>query len=1378
MVAVIGWGLLTGQVRGQSWSDSPALYPSYVNSFTKEGTSYAEQCFEGAFRDQRGRVWLNVCGVERIINSLGLYVFDGYNYQSVQPFLPEGKPMAFPSILGVQEQGDLVVVGFTNEQLQLVLLDPENQDIVPLDVPEIMLRPAGLTGYFFRKGETFLMTHQDAEVHLFELRGDQIREVWIGQYPDAEWIERSDHPLLATNDDYWLMSSSLPLLRVDRTTKKLRSYTLSGFDLPADFQMAADAQKKQVPKIVAGPEGIIYCYFPGERASQLLKYEPEADRFVNLRGTFPGDWEPRNIFIDDRGALCFLFTGPDQTYRGILHTADNEILNYSPVVTDLSGDLKLIAEDFTREVMVTENGRLKNIGIQARGAISTALPGKWISSINELGNDSFLVNVIYEGWLVWDKETNEYSRFQKPLCGLPESPFVDVMCQQMIGDDSGNIWMVLRQNLVRYNPAMDACETFTLPRFGQLFAPLTDGLFIIQDRRTHLYLYDSKTQSVIDPGPFFPDVVDDYVRDLFVDSRGWIWVLTNAGLWKIDLEQEISERFGLEDGFTDQRFTAIYEDAPNRIWLGTYTSGLYILDPLTDDLMNIRAEDGLSSNAVMSMIGDQKGMVWVGTEYGISLLTEDGEIVTGIYEEDGLSYEVFERFDPFRDSRGTLYFGSRNGINSIKPEAFHDDTRLESNLHIFLSELRYYDRQEEKEKKVRTGFKELPTMHLPPQHPYIHARFGLSNLVEPQKNRYAYRLKGFSDRWIQLGQSPELHIDRLPPGRYTIEIKGSDFRNNESAEVISIPVVAHDFFFKQPWFYGLVALPFVIFGLIWARNKQLENQRLEAEVARRTEEIRTDRDLIEAQAQELQQLDDMKSRFFSNISHELRTPVTLISAPIEDFIRNAADQLTTASKERLNLVLRNANKLKRLVEEILELSRIDNQRVKLQEKAISPTALCQQLFEAYRSGASLKSIDYVFKSSVPENERYWIDPNRLEKIINNLLSNALKFTPRKGTIELQVAKTDDQLHLSVRDTGRGIPEEDLPRVFDRYFQSERQELASEGGTGIGLSLAHELARLMQGTLTVESRWGEGSTFHLHIPARRAPEDDESAMREHSPIALPVAPKPVPQKTTSTSPAATPKILLVEDNPDMQELLRMLLQDQYPIHVAQHGAEAWEWLSREDARLEEVDLIISDIMMPHMDGYELLDRIKAHPRWQQLPVIMLTARSAEEAKLQALRMGVDDYLLKPFSPEELQLRIAKLLANYRQRTVVPIDETGSQPTVQVTFAKEESVNLTWLKEVEDAAVEALDKGIKLTTAHLAGTVFLSNRQFSRNLQSLTGLTPIQYIKEVKLQKARHLLESNACRTVEEVATRTGFSSGSYLKKVYKGHFGKSPAEYLR
>ncbi len=254
-------------------------------------------------------------------------------------------------------------------------------------------------------------------------------------------------------------------------------------------------------------------------------------------------------------------------------------------------------------------------------------------------------------------------------------------------------------------------------------------------------------------------------------------------------------------------------------------------------------------------------------------------------------------------------------------------------------------------------------------------------------------------------------------------------------------------------------------------------------------------------------------------------------------------------------------------------------------------------------------------------------------------------------------------------------------------------------------------------------------------------------------------------------------MILEDNPDMQQFIYTLLADQYECVPANNGAEAWTWLQEEKQDIDDIELILSDVMMPEMDGYTLLEKIKAHERWQKLPVVMLTARSAEEDKLQALRMGVDDYLLKPFSPAELKARLHNLIANYRARKNLAVSVEEPAGGVDLAFESEESTYTVWLKEVENAAREALDKGLKLSTSFLAGRVFLSERQFSRKLKAVTGLTPNSYIQEVKLQKARHLLEHQVYTTVNEVAQAAGYSSGSYLTKVYQERFGKKPGDYF-
>lgn len=535
---------------------------------------------------------------------------------------------------------------------------------------------------------------------------------------------------------------------------------------------------------------------------------------------------------------------------------------------------------------------------------------------------------------------------------------------------------------------------------------------------------------------------------------------------------------------------------------------------------------------------------------------------------------------------------------------------------------------------------------------------------------------------------------------------------------------------------------------------------------------------------ELKALDEMKTRFFTNISHELRTPVTLIFAPVEQILLKYSQQLSMELKESLGIVRNNSKKLLYLVEELLELSRIDAGKKELEATATPLESFSKQLFSAYESGALMKQIDYSFHYEPAEKGQVLVDKKRLEKIINNLLSNAIKFTPNGGKVALRVrsderkgerGKTKD-IVVEVADTGRGIAPEDLPHIFNRYYQTKRKDIAIEGGTGIGLALAKELAALMEGSLSVESEWGKGSTFILRFPAKEA----EQKMHKTELLTSTVASSAIGHVEKSVRPKPVVpvqkqgKILIVEDNLDMQKLMFSLLSETYECLFANNGEEAWNLLKMESPSMLDIDLILSDIMMPKMDGYELLDKIKNHNYFQQVPVIMLTARAAEEDKLQALRMGVDDYLTKPFSPDELLARTVNLIHNYRQRQT--FNKTNSHP-VDIEFAATISADQAWLKELQNAALVAIEKKLELNATYLSQEVALSTRQLLRRLKSLTGLSTTDYIQEVKLQKARHLLENKAYQTISEVAYASGFSTSSYFTKVFKKHFGKLPGDYL-
>ena len=671
-------------------------------------------------------------------------------------------------------------------------------------------------------------------------------------------------------------------------------------------------------------------------------------------------------------------------------------------------------------------------------------------------------------------------------------------------------------------------------------------------------------------------------------------------------------------------------------------------------------------------------------------------------------------------------------------------------------------------------------MSLPADHRYLRLKFALSSYIEPQRNRYAYKLEGIDQDWTHLGTQHELVLNQLPAGRYRLLIKGSDYQNNWTEEPLVIPIHAQEFFYKQTWFYVLIFLVLTLVALFWIRRLRSEKMRLEAEVQSRTEQIRQDKELIEVQAKDLQQLDEVKSRFFTNISHELRTPVTLIATPIEQILRKHAPELSTELNKSLQIIRNNAKRLRNLVEELLELSRLEAGKAQLSTMPVHLHHFCRQLFSAYESGAHLKELNYHFYYELEESLHILTDKKRLEKIINNLLGNALKFTPNNGTVTLTVKQEASDVLIEVADSGRGIPEEDIPHIFDRYFQTKRKNTPLEGGTGIGLALSKELAELMAGSLSVESKFlpagevGEsGSTFSLRFPLQIAttPEIKNASTLTESIAVVERAQHLAPQQPTNGEQG---KILIVEDNPDMQQLLVDLLAEQYHCLVAENGMEAWNMLQNEDIKIQEIQLMLSDIMMPLMDGYALLDNIKSHQRWQQLPVIMLTARAAERDKLQALRMGVDDYLTKPFSPEELLARVHNLIYNYQQRRAF---KQAEATPVSIEFEIEASADQELLRSLEELVMEAIDKKLDISTSYLADKLSLGDRTLLRRMKSLTGLSTKQYILEVKLQKSRHLFENKTYHTISEVAYACGFNTPGYFTKQFEKRFGKHPNAYL-
>lgn len=525
---------------------------------------------------------------------------------------------------------------------------------------------------------------------------------------------------------------------------------------------------------------------------------------------------------------------------------------------------------------------------------------------------------------------------------------------------------------------------------------------------------------------------------------------------------------------------------------------------------------------------------------------------------------------------------------------------------------------------------------------------------------------------------------------------------------------------------------------------------------------------IEKQAEELKHLDDLKSRFFTNVSHELRTPLSLILGPIRSILSH--NSLSKEERHLLSMADKNGTQLNQLVDEILDFSKLESQRVELQESSVNLYLFLDQLIDRFEYLKLSKGIDFSFEFQGDKEMRVVVDQNKLEKVINNLLSNAFKFTPKGGQIRLRQVDEGDSLLFQVQDTGPGIAPEDHPNIFKRYYQAASHSTV-QAGTGIGLALSYQYVQLFGGALWVESEIGKGSLFQVRIPKKlsqsRAGSTEDAEMYTGPAIE---------DHRVSGKLSGQLKILLVEDNEDLRSYLSYVLGKRYELAATSNGAEALEYL---ELHQQLPDLIITDLMMPVMDGFQLLNSLRTTQRYSYIPVIMLTAKTNMRDKLTALRIGIDDYLVKPFIEEELVARVNNLLRNIQPQRQPASDvaekEKAPAPHNGETQARNQK-DLDWLVELEDTILQQLGD-FNLTADMVARKMLMSRTQLFRKIKKLTGLTVNQYIQEMRFQEARKLLEDQKHRSVKSVALTVGFKHVKNFSQRFKDRFGRLPSSYF-
>lgn len=525
---------------------------------------------------------------------------------------------------------------------------------------------------------------------------------------------------------------------------------------------------------------------------------------------------------------------------------------------------------------------------------------------------------------------------------------------------------------------------------------------------------------------------------------------------------------------------------------------------------------------------------------------------------------------------------------------------------------------------------------------------------------------------------------------------------------------------------------------------------------------------IEEQAQELRQLDDLKSRFFTNVSHELRTPLSLILGPIRSILNNNA--LTKEDSHLLSMAANNGEQLNRLVNEILDFSKLESKQVVVQESPINLYLFLEHLISRFEYVQLTNKIDFIFDFQADKEMRVDLDKVKMEKVINNLLSNAFKFTPVGGRISLRVVDKGDQLYYEVADTGRGIASEDLPHVFERYYQTSHGSTV-EVGTGIGLALSNQYVQLFGGEMKVDSELGKGSKFQVLLP-KKLSQTSASASGDSEVSTGPA----IEEGREKGSIVSQRSILVVEDNADLRSYLAYILGKRYQLTTVAHGGEALEYLSTATKR---PDLIISDLMMPVVDGFQLLNELRRTPQYSRIPVVMLTAKTNIRDKLKALRIGIDDYLVKPFMEEELVARVDNLLRHASTETtenLTSAEEEEIRTRQNVGAVPKTQYDLDWLAKLEQVVLTQLGD-FHLTADMVARKMLMSRTQLFRKIKKLTGLTVNQYIQEMRFQEARKLLEDQSHRSVKSVALTVGFKHVKNFSQRFKDRFGRLPSTYF-
>ena len=903
------------------------------------------------------------------------------------------------------------------------------------------------------------------------------------------------------------------------------------------------------------------------------------------------------------------------------------------------------------------------------------------------------------------------------------SQLVNENVYAILPDGEGNLWLGTLSALVRFNPEQRSFTTIEKEKDGT-------------------------------------PVVSKQITTLFRDSHKRLWIGGEEGLSVFKQEGlDIQKASILPVSNVTKLFTnCIYEASNGVIWVGT-REGFYCFNEKDKQIKRYNTTNGLPNNVVYGILEDSFGRLWLSTNRGISCFNPETEKFRNFTESDGLQSNQFNTASYCRTSVGQMYFGGINGITTFRPELLLDNPYTPP---VVITKLQLFNkvvRPDDETGILTKNISETKSITLKSWQTAFSIEFVVSNYISGQHNTFAYKLEGYDKEWYYLTDSRTVSYSNLPQGTYQFLVKAANSDGKWNPIPTALEIIVLPIWYKTWWalliffatFAGFITF---VFRFFWMR-KSMEAQ---LEIERRDKEHQ-------------EEINQMKMRFFINISHELRTPLTLILTPLQEIINKISDQWT---RNQLEYIQRNANRLLHLVNQLMDYRRAELGVFELKAKKGNAHQLIQDNFLFYDKLARHKKITYTLHSEL-EDKEVLFDANYLELIVNNLLSNAFKYTESGQSITVTLKEENGWLLLQVSDTGIGIPINKQGKIFERFYQIESEHV----GSGIGLSLVQRLIELHHGRIELDSEENKGSTFSVYLPqdlsvykpselaSNDEQNEEEQVYSTNSKAMYFIDTEKVENESVESGDKKRGTILIVEDNNEIRRYLSNGLADLFNTLEAGNGEEALEKLKD-----NEVDVIVTDVMMPVMDGIKLCKNVKQNIRTCHIPVIILSAKTDIKDQMEGLQMGADDYIPKPFSLAILTTKIQNMMRT-RRRMLDKYAKSLEVEPEKITFnAMDEAL----LKRAM-AIVEKNMDNIEFSTDEFAREMNMSRSNLHLKLKAITGESTIDFIRKIRFNEAAKLLKDGRY-TVAEVSTMVGFNTPSYFATSFKKYFGCLPTEYIK